>query len=89
MLQLGQNSKLNQTKHRFFAHITRNYGYKASLIYCNLTTISQHNYHASAQNDSELVLFDQLCSNKAVTGATINQIYNIQLLSLLDSSETG
>ena len=76
MLQLGQNSTLNQTIHRFVAHSPRIYRYRASFRYCRLTAISQSNYHASAQNDNQLVLFDQLCSNKAISGATINQIYN-------------
>ena len=58
-------------------------------IHCHLTAISQHYYHACAQNDDQLVLFDQLCSNKAVACATINQIYNIQLLYLLAPSSTG
>ena len=72
MLQLGQNSTLNYTMHRFIAHSARNYGYRASFRCCHLTAVSQHYYHASAQNNSQLVLFDQLCSNKAVDGATIN-----------------
>ena len=66
MLQLRQNSTLNQTKHRFFAHIARNYGYGASFRHCHLTAVSQRNYHTSAQSDYQLVLFDQLCSSKAV-----------------------
>ena len=74
MLQLGQNYTLNQITHRFIAHSARNYGYGASFRRCHLTAISQRNYHASAQNDDQLVLFGQLCSNKAVAGATINQI---------------
>ena len=86
MLQLGQNSTLNQTTHRVFAHSARNYGYRASFRCCHLTAISQCNYHASAQNDGQLVLLNQLCSNKTVAGATINQSYNIQLLGLLDPS---
>ena len=77
MLQLGQNSTLNQTTHRFVAHCACNYGYGASFRHCHLTPVSQRNYHASAQNDGQLVLFDQLCSNKAVASATINQSYNI------------
>ena len=89
MLQLGQNSTLNQSKHSFFAHSARNYGYRASFRCCRLTAVSQHNYHASAQNDSQLVLFNQLCSKKAVAGATINQSYNIQLLYLLYPFVTG
>ena len=89
MLQLRQNSTLNLTTHRFVAHSARNHGYGASFRYCHLTAISQCNYHASAQNDGQLVLFGQLCNNKAVAGATINQSYNIQLLYLLDSSVTG
>ena len=80
MLQFRQNSTLNQTIHRFVAHSTRNYGYGASFAHCHLTAVSQRNYHASAQIDSQLVLFDQLCSNKAVAGATIYQSYNIQRL---------
>ena len=72
MLQLRQNSTLNQTTHRFVALSTRNYGYRASFTCFHLTTISQRNYHASAQIDGQLVLFDQLCSNKAVAGANIN-----------------
>ena len=89
MLQLRQNSTLNHTTHRFFAHSARNYRYGASFRHCHLTDVSQRNYHASAQNDSQLVLFDQLCSKKAVAGATINQSYNIQLLDLLAPSITG
>ena len=72
MLQLRQNSTLNQTTHMFVAHSARNYGYRASFRRCHLTAVSQRNYHASAQNNGQLVLFDQLCSNKAVSGATIN-----------------
>ena len=52
-------------------------------MHCHLTSVSQCYYHACAQNSGQLVLFEQLCSNKAVAGATINQIYNIQLLDLL------
>ena len=89
MLQLGQNSTLNQTVHRFVAQSARNYGYKTSFGCCYLTAISQCNYHASAQNDGRLVLFDQLCSNKAVAGATINQSYNIQLLGPIAPSAIG
>ena len=74
MLQLGQNSTLNQTTHRFLAHSARNYGYGASFTRCHLTAISQRNYNASAQNDGQLVLFAQLCSNKTVAGANFNQI---------------
>ena len=73
MLQLRQNSTLNHATHRFVAHSARNYRYKASFGCYHLTAISQQNYHASAQNDSQLVLFNQLCSNKAVAGATTNQ----------------
>ena len=83
MLQLGRN----QTIHRFVAHSARNSGYRASFRCCHLTAISQCYYHACAQNDGQLVLFDQLCSNKAMVGATINQSYNIQLLDLLAPSE--
>ena len=72
MLQLGQNSTLNQTKHRFFAHSAQNYGYGASFERLHLTAISQCNYHTSSQIDGQLVLFDQFCSNKAVASATIN-----------------
>ena len=79
-LQLGQNSILNQTIHRFVAHGARNYGYRSSFRCRNLTAISQRYYHACAQNDGQLVLFDQICSNKAVAGAIINQSYNVQLL---------
>ena len=75
--------------HRFLAHSACDYGYGASFRCCHLTAVSQCNYHASAQNDSQLVLFDLLCSNKAVAGATINQSYNIQLLDLLFPSKTG
>ena len=88
MLQLGQNSTLCHTTHRFFAHSTRNYGYGASFRHCHLTAVSQCNYHASAQNDCQLVLFNQLCSNKAVAGAIINKNYNTQLLYLLAPSIT-
>ena len=52
-------------------------GIESSFRCCHLTAISQRNYHASAQNNGQLVLFDQLCSNKAVADATINQSYNI------------
>ena len=88
MLQLRQNSTLNHTTHRFVAHSAHNYGYGASFRCCHLTAVSQRNYHASAQNDSQLVLFDQICSNKAVAGATINQSYNIHPLGLLAPSTT-
>ena len=71
MLQLGQNSTLNETTHRFIAYSAHNYGYEASFIHCHLTAVSQCNYHASAQNDGQLVLFDQFCSKKTVAGATI------------------
>ena len=73
MLQLGLNSTLNQITHRFVAHSARNYGYGASFRCCHLTAISQHNYDASAPKDGQLVVFDQICSNKAVAGATIKQ----------------
>ena len=72
MLQLGRNSVLNYTIQRFIAHSACNYGYRASFRYCHLTAVSQRNYHASAQNYGQLVLFDQLCSSKAVAGAIIN-----------------
>ena len=67
-----QNSTLNHTTHRFIAQRAYNSGYGASFRCYHLTAISQHNYHASAQNDGQLLLFDQLCSNKAVASATIN-----------------
>ena len=89
MLELGQKSTLNQTIDRFFPHSTRNYGYGVSFRHCHLTSISQCNYHASAQNDGQFVPFDQICSKKAVVGATINQSYNFQLLGLLGPSATG
>ena len=89
MLELGQNSTLNQTTHRFVTHGAFNYRYRASFRHYHLIAVSQCNYHASAQNDGQLVLFDQLCSNKAVAGATINQRYNVQLLYLLSPSTTG
>ena len=89
MLQLTKNSTLDHTTHRFVAHIARNYGYGASFRCCHLTTISQRNYHASAQNDGQLELFDQLCSYKTVAGAIINQRYNVQILELLDPSTIG
>ena len=89
MLQLGQNSTLNKTTHRFFAHSACNYGYGESFRLFHLTAISQRNYHASIQNDDQLVLFEQLYSNKAVAGATINQSFNIQLLDLLSPSAIG
>ena len=89
MLQLGQSSTLNQTKRRFVAHIACNYEYGASFRHCHLTAVSQCYYHACVQNDGQLVLFDQICSNKAMSGATINQIYNIQLLDLLAPLATG
>ena len=54
-----------------------------------MTAISQHYYHACTQNDGQLVAFDQLFSKKAVAGAIINQIYNIQLFNLLAPSVTG
>ena len=72
MLQLRQNSTLYHTKHRFFARSARNYWYRASFRRFHLTAVSQCNYQTSAQNDGQLVLFDQLCSNKAVSGATIS-----------------
>ena len=56
----------------FVTQSTRHYGYGASFTRFHLTAISQLNQHASAQIDGQLVLFDQLCSNKAVAGATIN-----------------
>ena len=89
MLQLRQNSTLNHTTHRLVAHSAHNYGYRASFRYCQLTAVCQRNYHACAQIDRQLVLFDQLCSNKAVAGVTINRSYNIQLLELLAPSTTG
>ena len=89
MLQLGQNSKLNQTTHRFVASSACNYGYRAHFRYCHLAAISQRNYHASAQNDSQLVLFDQLYGNKTVGDATISQGFNVHLLDLLALSTTG
>ena len=49
MLQLGQNSTLNQTTHRFVAHSARKYGYGASFRHCHLTAVSQCYYHACAQ----------------------------------------
>ena len=73
MLQLRQNSALYHTKHRFFAHSARYYRYGESFRHCHLTSVSQCNYHASAQNNNQLVLFDQLCSSKAVAGTNINQ----------------
>ena len=88
MLELWQVSTLNQTVHGFVAYSTYNYGYGASFRCCHLTAISQCNYHSSAKNDSQLVLFNQLCSNKAVAGATINQSYKIHLLGLLTPSVT-
>ena len=72
MLQLRQNPILNRTKHRLIAHSTRNYGYEASFARFYQISYSQRNHHASAQIEGQLVLFDQLCSNKAVAGATIN-----------------
>ena len=80
MQQYRQNSTPYQIKYRFIAHSTRNYGYKASFARFHLTAISQRNYHASAQIDSQLILFNQLCSNKTVNGATIYQSYNTQQL---------
>ena len=74
MLQLGQNSTAEIIQNTGLLLIVHsNYRYRASFKYCHLTAISQCNYHASAQNDGQLVLFDQLCSKKAVNGATINQ----------------
>ena len=89
MLQLGQNPKLNQTTDRFFGHSARSYGYGASYRCCHLTAVSQRNYHASAKNDGQLVLLDQLCSNKTVAAATINQSFYVQLLGPLAPSTTG
>ena len=89
MLQLRQNSTLNHTTHRFVTHIAHNHWYRASFRCCHLTADSQCNYHASAQNDGQLVLFDQLCSNKAVASTTVNQSYIIQLLGLLAPSTKG
>ena len=56
----------------FVTQSTRHYGYGASFTRFHLTAISQLNQHASAQIDGQLVLFDQLCSNKTVAGAAIN-----------------
>ena len=86
MLQLRRNYTLNHTTHRFIAQITRNYGYRASFGCFNLTAVSQCNYNASAQNDSQLVLFDHLYSSKSVAGVTIHQSYNTHRLALLSSS---
>ena len=72
MLQLGQNSTINQTIHRFIAYSAHNNGYRVSFRHCHLPDTSQHSYHASAENDGQLVLFDQLCCNKAMASAAIN-----------------
>ena len=89
MLQCKQNSTLNHTEYRFVAHSARNYGYRISFRCCHLTAISQLDYHASVQIDGQLVLFDQLCSNKSVAGATINQSYNVQWIYQLAPLEQG
>ena len=60
MLQFSQNSALNHTEHRFFAHITRNYGHRASFTCFHLTAVSQHDQHASIQINNQMVLFNQL-----------------------------
>ena len=60
MLQLGQNSTLNHTAHRFFAHSTRSYGYGASFACFHLTSVSQRDHHTSVQINGKIVLFDQL-----------------------------
>ena len=51
---------------------TCNYGHRESFALFHLAAISQCNHHASAQIDGQLILFNQLCSNKAVAGDTIN-----------------
>ena len=60
MLENGQNFTLNYTAHRFFAYNTRNYRHRASFAYFYLTSISQHDYHASVYINVQMVLFDQL-----------------------------
>ena len=84
-----QNSTLYHITHRFVTHIARKYRHRASFARLHQTAISQHDYHASVQIDGQLVLFHQICSNKAVAGATFNQSYNIQLLDQLASFATG
>ena len=64
MLQFGQHSTLNHTKHRFFAHSTYNYGHIASFTHFHLTTISQCAHHASVLNDGQTILLDQLWGKK-------------------------
>ena len=83
MLQSRNNSTLNHILHRFFAHSTHNYGHAASFVYFHLTAISQHDYHASVQINGQMVLFDQLRSNKAMAGTTVNQSYNIKRIAQL------
>ena len=89
MLQCRQNSTLNHTAHRFVAHSIRYYGHGASFIHFHLTVVSHHDHHASVQINGQVVLFDQLCSNKTMAGATVNQRYNIQCIEKLAPFATG
>ena len=73
----------------FFAHSTPKYRHRASFTHFYLTAVSQRDHHASVQINSQVVLFDQLCSKKAMAGATVNQSYNIKWLELLSSYATG
>ena len=73
MLEFRQNFTLYYIAYRFVTHSTYKYGHRASFAYFHLTAVSQHDYHVSVQIVGQLVLFDKLCSNKAVAGATINQ----------------
>ena len=60
MLKYGQYSTLNYTEHRFVSYSTRNYRHIASFAYLHLTTLSQHDHHASVLNNGKIVLLDQL-----------------------------
>ena len=60
MLQGGQSYTLNHTAHSFFAYSLRNFGYRASFAYFYLTAVSQHDHHASAQINRQMVLFNQM-----------------------------
>ena len=60
MLQCGQDSTLNYALHRFVAHSTPSYKHIASFTHFHLTTVSQHDHHASVLHDGQIVLVDQL-----------------------------
>ena len=72
MRQCGQNSTLNHTSHRFFAHSICNYRHIASFARFHLTTVSQHDHHASVQINGQMVLLDQLgCMLKGATACCL------------------